>query len=107
MQYLPFPFWVVTVRRGSVAVQLRADQPHSIAAFTTAPQAAKFAVEHGETAFESLLVSRATFLPLAMELLRCGVQTLYLDPDTEGRAGYDLATAAARLSWPEVDTQQD
>ena len=77
----PFPFWIVTQRRGLLSRPVEPDgTPGFIAAFTTAEKAASFMVSRGESEWENRLVSRSTLSDLKNDLRQLGFQGLCLDP---------------------------
>ena len=94
------PFWVVTQRKGALALPVMpSDAPGYAAAFSTAHLAATYMVKRGETSFEFTLVSRATLRGWADNLRQMGGKGICLDPAPD-RCGdsIDLDEIDAKLS---------
>jgi hypothetical protein len=96
MPVLSFPFWIVMQRRGLISKPVEpVGMPGYIAAFTSAPNAAAFMVERGETEWENKLISRSTLSGLLADLRQIGMQGVCIDPTGDG--------PGAKITFEEIE----
>jgi len=83
---VPFPFWIVTQRRGQISQPVEPEGVEGYAAtFSKAEDAARFMVARKVAAWETtLVVGPATLAPVVADLRRIGMQGLCFNPTAEG-----------------------